>query len=55
MYHAGPGTIIVKPVNTTQVSNILQFCNEYGLSVVPQGNNDKDVIVDITSMMYHTI
>jgi FAD/FMN-containing dehydrogenase len=31
--------IVVKPKTTQEVSEILKYCNEQGLAVVPQGGN----------------
>jgi hypothetical protein len=37
-YH-GKSQIVVKPKTTQEVSEILKYCNEQGLAVVPQGGN----------------
>lgn len=37
-YH-GKSQIVIKPKTTKEVSEILKYCNEVGLAVVPQGGN----------------
>lgn len=37
-YH-GKSQIVVKPKTTQEVSEVLKYCNEQGLAVVPQGGN----------------
>lgn len=37
-YH-GKSQIVVKPKTTQEVSEILKYCNDQGLAVVPQGGN----------------
>jgi FAD/FMN-containing dehydrogenase len=38
LYH-GTTPLVLRPDSTTQVSAILQFCNEHGIGVVPVGGN----------------
>ena len=37
--HRGRSTTVLKPKTTQEVSNILKWCNEKRLGVVPQGGN----------------
>jgi FAD/FMN-containing dehydrogenase len=37
--HQGKSPLVVKPINTQMVSEILKFCNEFNIGVVPQGGN----------------
>ena len=36
-YHGG--SVVVKPSNTHEISQILKYCHEHSLSIVPQGGN----------------
>ncbi|CAG8637929.1 11383_t:CDS:2, partial [Gigaspora margarita] len=37
--HRGKSKLVVKPKTTAQVSNIVKYCNEKRLAIVPQGGN----------------
>lgn len=37
--YKGKGPIVVKPKTTSELSEVLKYCNENGLAVVPQGGN----------------
>ncbi|RIB18899.1 hypothetical protein C2G38_1966165 [Gigaspora rosea] len=37
--HRGKSKLVVKPKTTAQVSNIVKYCNEKKLAIVPQGGN----------------
>jgi (R)-2-hydroxyglutarate---pyruvate transhydrogenase len=37
--YRGKSRLVVKPKTTQQVSQILKYCNENKLAVVPQGGN----------------
>ena len=38
-HHTGKSRLALTPKSTDQVSQILKFCNDHKLAVVPQGGN----------------
>lgn len=56
----GKANIVVKPTNVTEVSNIMKYCYQNNIKVVPQGGNtglvrgcyssENDLIVNISNM-----
>lgn len=39
MLSKGSGQVVLRPKSTKQVSDILKYCNDRRLAVVPQGGN----------------
>ncbi len=37
--YRGQGSVVLRPKTVEQVSNILKFCNQENIAVVPQGGN----------------
>ena len=37
--YRGKGRVVLRPKTVEQISNIMKFCNEENIAVVPQGGN----------------
>ena len=37
--YRGQGSVVLRPKTVEQVSNIMKFCNQENIAVVPQGGN----------------
>ena len=38
-YHTGKAQIVVRPVSTEEVANVVKICAQHGAAIVPQGGN----------------
>ncbi len=53
--YTGAAIAVLKPANTLQVSELVQLCNQYQVSIVPQGGNTGLVMGSVPDQSGHAV
>jgi FAD/FMN-containing dehydrogenase len=53
--YKGQSRVVVKPKNTQEVADVMKYCYEQGIAIVPQGGNTGLVGTFTISVFYHSL
>ena len=53
--YKGQSRVVVKPKNTQEVADVMKYCYEQGIAIVPQGGNTGLVGTFTISEFYHSL